>query len=570
MRRAWLRSSLTGVMAGFLVAASVVGGCTRSDTRDAAQAVADPALQQVLQHIPADTPYAFVSMGGGGTRDFVAKIYAPLQKLMPQLASKLPALGDLGLPEDKARLVNAIFHELEGKLSVDGLASLGIDVDARFAFYGLGVLPAMRLQLRDATALRAAIERVQTESGVRFPTGKLGDVEYWHVTGGPGVPIEGAVAIVGDQLVAGVAPTAHKDRVFALLLGSELPAQHLGKSDRFQQLLVDHALAKISAGFFDARVLAEAFLGEGDALNKDTLSALSPKIAEKWPTLDDNCKQEIRSIVALAPRVVFGTEQIDASGFSGKFVVELRHDVAQDLMAMRASVPGVDVEATRSAVFAMGGGFDMERALTFAQTKAQAIQAAPYACPELADLNKAANEVVDGIKGIDPEAWKIRGGAIVVDDLKLSGFMPTDVRGFVSVAYTDTKTLMSKLAPLAPQPLTDDGSVTALPNGTIPMINDVHYGLQAGRGGVMAVGAGSQERAKALLAFPEQTDPPLLVMVYDMGRFADLMNQVMGTAGEGLSEMAMVIEFYKVFGSVSYDARASDHGLVMNTRMTLR
>ena len=36
------------------------------------------------------------------------------------------------------------------------MAGLGLDVEARFAIYGLGVLPAMRIQLRDAKALRAA------------------------------------------------------------------------------------------------------------------------------------------------------------------------------------------------------------------------------------------------------------------------------------------------------------------------------------------------------------------------------------------------------------------------------
>jgi hypothetical protein len=378
------------------------------------------------------------------------------------------------------------------------------------------------------------------------------------------------VAIVGDQLVAGVAPTAHKDRVFGLLFGSELPAQHLGNSEKFQTLLADHGLARISAGYFDARVLAEAFLGEGDALNKDILAALAPKVAARWPELDDNCKQEIRSLVALAPRMVFGTEQIDASGFAGKFVIELRPDVAQELMTMRASVPGVDAETMKTAVFAMGGGFDMERALTFAQNRAMAVQAAPYKCPALAELNEAASELVGNIKSIDPEAWKIRGGALVLDDLKLVGFLPSEVRGFASVAYTDTKGLMGKLQSLVRQPLTDDGSVTALPDGTIPMLNGVSYGLQAGRGGVIAIGPDSQARAKALLAFAEQTDPPLLVMAYDMGRFADLMNQMMSAAGSTPPEMAMFIDFYKIFGSVTYDARAGDRGIVMRTSMTLR
>ena len=566
MRRAWWRTSLPRVLAGFLVGATAFAACTPSGPRDAAQVVADPALQQILQHVPADTPYAFVSMGSKGAREFITKIYAPLQPLVPQLEGKLAAIDSLGLPDDKAALARAVVDELKGRLSVDGLAELGLDVDGRFAFYGLGLLPAMRMQLRDPAALRAAVERVQAKSGTRFPTGKLGDVEYWHIAGDK---VEGAVAIIGDQLVAGVAPVAQKDRVFALLLGAELPARHLGNSEGFQQLLAEYGLARVSAGFVDARLIAEAFLGEGDPLNRDILAALAPEVAARGPALGDTCKQEIRSLVALAPRLVFGTEQIDGDGFSGKFVLELRRDLAQELMAMRTTVPGLDPEALKDAAFAMGAGVDVERVLNFAQSKAIALQTAPYSCPALAAINEAAADAIGEFKAIEPEVWKTRGFALVLDELKLTGMVPTMVRGFVSLAYTDTKTLVSKLSGLTRLPITDDGTVTALPDNAIPFLTDVHYGVKAGVGGAIAVGAGSEARARALVAFTEQADPPLLVIVYDMTRLAELMGSFVENAGTK-PEMMMLIDLYKAFGSITYDMRASERGVVINTRMSLR
>jgi len=577
MRRAWWRTtSLSRVMprviAGFLVGATAVGACTTSGPRDAAQVVADPGMQQLLQHIPADTPYAFVSMGSKGARDFITRIYAPLQKYAPQLEEKLAtlekqgALDKLGLPEDKRALARAVYDEVKGRLSVDGLAELGIDVEGRFAFYGLGVLPAMRIQLRDPAALRAMLERVQAKSGTRFPTGKLGDVEYWHIAGDK---VEGAVAIIGDQLVAGAAPVAHKDRVFALLLGAELPARHLGSSEGFQHLLTEYGLARVSAGFVDARLVAEAFLGEGDALNKDILAALAPEVAARWPELGDACKQEIRSLVALAPRLVFGTEQMDGDGFTGKFILELRRDLAQELMAMRTTVPGLEAEAMNDAMFAMGAGLDVDRALNFVQGKAVALQAAPYSCPALAGVNEGAAELVTEIKRADPAVRKSRGFAMALDEIKLVGIAPTSLRGFASVAFTDTTMLQTLLGSLTKRQFSDDGSIASLPDNTIPFLTDVHYALKAGLGGAIAFGAGSEARTRALLAFPEQPDPPLLVVVYDMARLAELMGGFVQDAG-ALSEMRLLIDFYKAFGSIRYDARASERGLVMSTRMSLR
>jgi len=559
-------------LAGFLVGATALGACTRSASQDAAQVVADPAMQRLLQHIPADTPYAFIGMGNksaGSTRDFIARVYAPVQKLMPQIEAKLGTLGTLGLTPDKEALARAVIDELKGRLSADGLAELGFDIDGRFAIYGLGMLPAMRLQLRDPAALRAAIDRVQAASGVRFPTDKLGEVEYWPIADGNG-KVGAAVAIVGDQLVAGMAPAALKDRVFALLLGNERPARHLGNSEGFQALLTEYDLARLSAGFVDSRVIAEAFLGEGDALNKDTLAALAPEVAARWPELGATCKQEIRSLVALSPRVVFGTEQMDADGYAGKFVVELRRDIAQELMTMRTTVPGLDIESTRGAVFALGAGFDVERALNFALARATAIQAAPYRCPALADINKGADDVITEIKGAEPEVWKLRGFATVVDDIKLAGMVPTEIRGFMSFAYTDTKTLVNKLGPLIKQPLADDGTVTALPDGTIPFLNNMHYGMQPGRGGVVAIGNDSQARAASLLRFSPPADPPLLVVVYDMGRLGEIMKQVLDSLGTQKEDMAIVTDFYQAMGAITYDARASERGVEIHTQMGMK
>jgi hypothetical protein len=571
MGRAWWRTtSLSRVMprviAGFLVGATAVAACTPSAPRDAAQVVADPAMQQILQHIPADTPYAFVSMGSKSARDFLTRLYAPLQKYVPQLEDKLAAFEKLGVADDKIALVRAVYDEFKGRLSADGFAELGFDVGGRFAIYGLGVLPAMRIQLSDPAALRAMLERVQAKSGTRFPTGKLGDVEYWHIAGDK---IEGAVAIIGDQLVAGAAPVAHKDRVFALLLGAELPARHLGNSEGFQHLLTEYGLARVSAGFVDARLVAEAFLGEGDALNKDILGALAPEVAARWPGLGDGCKQEIRSLVALAPRLVFGTEQMDGDGFTGKFILELRRDLAQELMAMRTSVPGLDAEAMQDAVLAMGAGLDVDRAMNFVQSKAVALQAAPYGCPALVGVNETAAEIVTQIKQADPAVRKSRGFAIALDEIKLAGMVPTSLRGFASVAFTDTKALLTLLGNVTQRQFSDDGSIASLPDNTIPFLTNVFYGLKTGLGGAIAFGAESEARTKALLAFTEQPDPPLMVMVYDMTRFAELMGGFIQNASDE-TEMMMVIDFYKAFGSIRYTAHAGERGVVMSTRMSLR
>lgn len=575
MRRSWRRGPLAGVMISVLLAslalpaAMALPGCTRSSPQVAAEVVADPQLQKILQHVPADTPYAFISMGGAGTRAFMDKMYESFAPLMKIAEGKRGELENL-VPQAHRKLVSALFDELSGKLSVDGMASLGLDVEARFAIYGLGVLPAMRVQLRDANALRATIARVENNAGLGFPTRKLGEIEYWHIAA---AELTGAVAIVDDHLVLGLAPTALADRVFATLLGIDKPAQSLARSERFEHLLSEHNLGRISAGFVDARTIAESFLGEGDALGKDVLAALAPDLASQWPQLGDVCKQEIRQLVALAPRMVFGTDQIDGDGYAGRFVFELRPDLAQEIMAMRAPVGGLDPATMGSPIFAMGMALDMNRALKFAQTTVMAVQAAPFACPQLAELNNQATAITREFKTVPTELWNARGFAFVLDDLTMAGFLPSNVRGYLSVGYSDTKLLMEqakKVPPFASENLVDDGSAHPLPNGAIPFLSDIAYSFQATKGAAIALGKDAEARVKALLNEPATSDPPLMLTVYDMHRFSELMSQV-SSANGGLPEaMQGLMSAYKAFGRVSSELRANERGLVVTTSMKLR
>ena len=216
-------------------------------------------------------------------------------------------------------------------------------------------------------------------------------------------------------------------------------------------------------------------------------------------------------------------------------MLELRPDVAQELMTLRTGVPGLDGEHTTGALMAMGVGLDMERAFNLVTGKAAAIQAAPYACPELADLNRAAAEVAGEIKNVPAPLQKGRGFALVAENINLTGFLPTNVKGFGSISSGDTAGLIGLLRMVPPfnnNALVDDGSVKTLPDGTIPMLNNVAYGAKADQSVVFAVGAGSSERVGELLAASPQSDPPLLLMSYDMGRMGELTR-----AGDGLPRL---------------------------------
>ncbi|MDC0666646.1 hypothetical protein [Nannocystis radixulma] len=549
-----------------LLAVSGLSGCTKSNEQAAVEVLADPGVRELLSNIPADTPYAYISFGGS-MRPMVEKMYKQMspfiEKMSPTIEQALQSEGEW------TPLIRALFTEFKAIVKEGGLDRTGIDIDGKAAFYGIGGLPAMRWSLKDPQALRDLLGRVQQNGAVTIPTCKLGDADYWC---GEFAGIKLAAAIVSNELVMGVAPTAMADKVFEMLFGKTKPERSLADSPKLRDLLANWQLGRFNAGYVDVRVIVEAFLGEGDPLNKEVLTAVNPRAAEHWPQITQVCKDEIRGLAGIAPMFVFGTETMSAEGFEMVFGVEVRSDIAQDLKSLRASVPGLSKELREQVIFAMGVGSDFGKSLEWMQRKGAEVTKSPYQCPELAELNQAAAKIGQD-KGSFPN-WipGLRGGSLVLTDIKMAGFLPSSITGYAVLASADPKAayeaIRGELPAIAAYEFSDDGKVKTLPDGTVPFVNGIAYGAKAGAGIVVAVGPGSEAKVSELLAAPEAKDPPLALFAYDFGKMMEQLQPLLGMAGQ--SDMTAALDIYKMFGPSGYEMYAEDRGLVFRAAMKLR
>lgn len=556
------------VCVSLATAAVLAAGCSKSADQVAEQAVAQPGVRTLLQRIPADTPFVMVGLGGS-VRPFIAKLSAGMGPAFDQLSKMLDQMPGTGDPA-KDKIIRAVLAELRGMLSVEGIERLGFDIDGHWAIYGLGVLPAMRWTLKDPDALRAAIGRIEQNAEAKLPTCKLGDLEYWC---GGDAKFKVAAAIVDRELVLGAAPAGLEDRVFGLLLGRDAPPSSLADTPRLREVLGAWELGRYGAGFVDVKAIAEAALGEGDPLTRDVLAALSPELASEWPQLTQVCKDEVRGLVAQAPRMVVGTESLGAGGFEGLFALELDPVLASELRALRAAVPGLQTEVRDASLFAFGVGLDLGKALEFALRRAQAVQKSPFQCPDLAPLNRLAEDMIkDASSQLPPFVSQLRGFSFALQDLKMAGYFPSVIQGYAVVATADPKGLheyAKTQAPLLAQySFTDDGAPVTLPDGTVPFVNGIAYAARAGRGIAVAVGPGSEDKVKALLAEGEVQDPPVMLFSYDLGRLMGQLGDLAGASGS--AEMTALFSLYKSFGPSGYTLHAGERGLVMRTGLKLR
>lgn len=559
MTRRWMRACSSAVLAGALAMGAL--SCTQSQQAAAEAAVANPEVQELLRHVPADTPYAWVGLEGS-SRVFAEKIMKRAEPLVKQgeagLASLLSEPSSSDHPSGK--VLRAVLMELQGKLSIDGLEQLGFDLDARSVVYGLGLLPAMRVHMKDTSRLRATLGRVQTSSGVTFPVANHNGQDYWHTVDGK---IELVVAFVGDDFVAGVILAAAgpvHDKSLAVLLGQEKPEQSLAEVAVLKDVITTHGLGQYSAGFVDVRGVTDALVGVSSGyFNKETAAALMGGAVHT-----PECVAEYQGLAGLMPRVAFGTTRLDEAGVETRMIAELRADLTAGLSAIRTRVPGLDAATSKDVLFGMGSGADVGQALELARAQAAIVQASPFKCAKLGWLNEAAGSVVRGVPDAPLPVRQLRGFALALEEVAFISIMPTNIRGYMSVGTADPQALIKTLKALSPgessflPDLAQEGvperiNVSGMP---IPLPIEPYMAGRRDVGLAITVGADAEKRAGALLSESGEAKP-LLVFHVNMSRIMKMLPKDL----TGVESTAML----DILGSQGYIVDTSDRGLVMRT-----
>ncbi|MEZ4469580.1 MAG: hypothetical protein R3F60_02020 [bacterium] len=516
----------------------------------------------LLAPVPADTPYVMANLAPLPA-DFSAKLGTALdplfKKLEAELASEKGRLGDS--PEDK--LGKAVIEELEGNLSRAGMEKLGLDPDMRFVIYGLGLMPVMRIQLKDAATFKATIARIEGKAGMKAPTAKLGEQEYWLVQEN-GMTI--AVGIVGNFLVAGVVPDATAPKALPLMFGQAAPEQTA--SAAFMASAAKHGF-KGFAGYIDATLIAATVMGDAKGLAGEIFTALSKGEAPQLPPV---CKTEIGDMVAQFPRVAFGYTEISGQKVAARYILETKPALAQELKGLTNAVPGLGKD--EGALLAFGAAINVQKALDFAKAKAKAIQAAPYQCPLLADFNAGMAGMAQGLDAapIPPFVLGIRGFNVVVKDGKVGPAGPTNIRATAIFAADKAPELFAMAKgmapPLAALEVPADGKPVPFPAGLVPPVVEAPHIAMNATGIAVSVGPGEEKGLTALLEAKADGQSPVIAFTYDIKRFmamfAEQMNQ-----GMSADEKMIFDSTIGMLGVTRYALDLQDAGIVVSQEVTL-
>jgi len=258
----------------------------------------------------------------------------------------LQALESDDSPEGSARhqllkLAHAFNAELEGKLTPEGLASLGFPLNGRSLVYGLGILPVSWIETLDPAKVDAFLDRVETRAGVKSQRATLGEIGYRRFDFGD---LLGILAQKDGYLVAALVPGNSETELLPLVFGDRKPEKSLADTGEFKKFNARHGFLGYGEGYIDLVQLVEMGLGESQGINAQVLQALGAEPESVSPA----CRNLVRYMVQSVPRFGFGFTEAKADRYTMQAVVETSPAVADWLKRLPAPVPGLGSEGLKA------------------------------------------------------------------------------------------------------------------------------------------------------------------------------------------------------------------------------
>jgi len=377
-----------------------------------------------LAFVPADTPYAAANLAvlDDDTRQ---ALLAQADLQLPSQVAQMEAFAtrEQATDPDAARLVHALAAEFKGK-TIEGFAQAnGFDLKGRFAFYGEGMAPALRIELADPKAFEGFVGRLETAYGKKLDTATIGTQGYRRqVFAASGTEL--ILAVVGKQMVAAILPADTATPLLRQTLGLDRPAKSLQDDGRLATLAKDKGYAKWLVGQLDlTRVLPLVISGSDPliaAIEKAHAGTESAKTGEPLANLlksSPSCAPEASRIAARVPSMSFGYTRLDAKHQDGRFDVALADDIAKAFSGLKVELPGLG-DGGNAAPFDLSIALPVADLRKFWTAQADAVAAKPFTCPVLADLNDSFAKLGEALpKTAIPPFGNLLGLRIALDTL---------------------------------------------------------------------------------------------------------------------------------------------------------
>ena len=529
-----------------------------------------PAADELLSRVPADTPYVFANLRPLPA-DVTAKLmamYGPLIGLYRDMLAR-PQVGITPEEAQALQLADALLAELDGNMSPEGYARLGLRTDARILMYGEGLLPVLRMELADGQKVRDLITRVETRSGLQAPKALYGDTEYRRIDWG-GMRL--LLAVPDNELVLALVPAGDETALLPRLFGDERPATTLAQSGEFQGMLASHDFPGYGDGYVDLRRLVA---------ESKQLSAGDPGLAAEA----DACSDVVDGVLSNVPRLVMGVTEASTERYSVRMVAETSPAVGQVLAGLAYPVPGVG--SSTDALFAMGLGVNVPRLRGALRDLLRGIAQNSGDCA-LVDAAAIEQAMPKLDMALGPMTAMFKGLYLELLDLKVDPATreTRDVQFRALAEVDDPRGVFAIAGMLNPElaqlEVPEDGTPMTVPAHLLPPeVPPLQVAIRE-RSLVLTAGGQGDTLARGLLDAKPAATPPLLSFSYNLQRMGELLKSgldplAMAAAAQNgespeqnLADLETMLKLYDPYRVIAINLTAGPKGLVLDETVEFR
>ncbi|QEW07989.1 hypothetical protein [Nitrincola iocasae] len=545
-----MNTKLATLAATALLSATLLSGCgsDEPDNNEQQTDTAPSAIQdKLLSQIPAETPYFFASRERLSEEESMALIekLGTIEEIDSQLAEleQLQATTDEPGMQEFLGIMITVLKAFEDVKTLEDYHQIGLMPNARSAVYGLGLLPAARMELHDEELFRAFFEGLISDMNVELQQATLGDTDYWHTSADE--MLQTLIAIRDDQVIIGLLPSTAGETVVEQLFGITPPLVSLLESGEMLHLEQRYHYSPYGSGRISSKGLVSEFISPQHPASQALL-----QLDETNPADLEACRDDIDRLTSLFPALVMGIHELDSQRIAGSLRLATSSELAADMSSLTATVPGL---GSGKGVASLGMALDVQALTSMLQKYSRHVHTTPFTCPELQGINEAWAE--SGTLTNHPMTTMLspalHGVNLRIDSLETDQRQPTGT-GLIAFSSPNAQSLLSAASMFIPQiaslNLQADGEIKKIQPDLLPPDMPTVHAAMSQEAILLGVGLDKPTELKSELTV--EADPRSL-MTYGhissdlYATLAEIGSQLPGAQAPDADELKRLAEVYE-------------------------
>lgn len=373
----------------------------------------------LLDYVPADTVVFIGQLKPFPLKAYLQSISGNYQKYP---TDALAELDEVDTPVEK--FFFSIYQQYMESIKDPALLlkTFGLPDETKPYFYTLGAVPVFKIDVNQAAAFWAVLDKAEKDSGLTHEMRQIGGIDY-RAYGLSDQDFADKVDILfahRDGILTVTFSTSITDpEVLEMALGLNKAPQSLASSGMLQEIIKTHGFMENSVSFINHVEIVKALTTpDSNMLSKQLTKIFADKNNDENPLVNirtPECRSELNAIAANWPRTVIGLNSSSVtekeSDMAASLVVETKNQpILTALQKMRGFIPE-HMTNINNTIFSMGLGLDINEMTPSLTAIWEDLQKPQLTCAPLAELQTELSEqspamlgmftgMVNGVKGI--------------------------------------------------------------------------------------------------------------------------------------------------------------------------